>query len=106
MADTDTRSASPPEGNLLERLLDEVEQVSDGEAPPPPPPPPPGGSSPLGAILSNPALLSALPALMENLSPRLGLPEASTPPTTSLRKTIESISPSLPVKSWTETFTL
>ena len=72
MADTDTRSASPPEGNLLERLLDEVEQVSDGEAPPPPPPPPPGGSSPLGAILSNPALLSALPALMENLSPLLG----------------------------------
>ena len=72
MADTDTRSASPPEGNLLERLLDEVEQVSDGEAPPLPPPPPPGGSSPLGAILSNPALLSALPALMENLSPLLG----------------------------------
>lgn len=72
MADTDTRSASPPEGNLLERLLDEVEQVSDGEAPPPPPPPPPGGSSPLGAILSNPAILSALPALMENLSPLLG----------------------------------
>ena len=78
MADTDTRSASPPESGLLERLLDEIEGASDGasdgEAPPPPVPPPPSGGSLPGALLSNPALLSALPALLENLSPLLGSP--------------------------------
>lgn len=78
MADTDTRSASPPESGLLERLLDEIEGApdgaSDGEAPPPPVSPPPSGGSLPGALLSNPALLSALPALLENLSPLLGSP--------------------------------
>ena len=74
MADTDTRSASPPESGLLERLLDEIEGAPDGEAPPPPVSPPPSGGSLPGALLSNPALLSALPALLENLSPLLGSP--------------------------------
>ena len=78
MADTDTRSASPPESGLLERLLDEIEGASDGapdgEAPHPPVSPPPSGGSLPGALLSNPALLSALPALLENLSPLLGSP--------------------------------
>ena len=78
MADTDTRSASPPESGLLERLLDEIEGASDGasdgEAPPPPVSPPPSGGGLPGALLSNPALLSALPALLENLSPLLGSP--------------------------------
>lgn len=67
---------------LLERLLDEAEAPpAEASAPPPPsaptaatpsdgPPPaqPSSGDTPLlGTLLSNPALLSALPALMENL---------------------------------------
>ena len=71
--------APPPDPQgLLERLLDEAEAQSPtssaSSAPPtaavnaPPPPPP----SPLGALLSDPALLTALPSLMENLTPLLG----------------------------------
>jgi hypothetical protein len=74
--------APPPDPQgLLERLLDEAESQSPpssaSSAPPqqptaavnaPPPPPP----SPLGALLSDPALLTALPSLMENLTPLLG----------------------------------
>jgi hypothetical protein len=37
-----------------------------------PPSPAGGDGSPLGALLANPALLTALPTLMENLSPLLG----------------------------------
>ena len=70
--------------NVLERLLDEAE--GGGEAPalssqaPPDEGTPPrdgagiGGGSPLGGLLSNPALLAALPTIMENLSPLLGNP--------------------------------
>lgn len=80
MADTDTRGASPPEQGLLERLLDEIEESTEGEEAPESKPAPspsvpsssPSAGSPLGALLSNPALLSALPTLMENLSPLLG----------------------------------
>ena len=67
---------------ILERLLDEAE----GGAPPPsaPPPSPPheggqpsspmdgGAGMPLMGLLSNPALLAALPTVMENLSPLMG----------------------------------
>ncbi len=72
---------------LLARLLDEAEaaQTADQSSPseqsttPPPSSPPAtdepvaaGGLSPLlGGLLSNPALLSALPTLVENLSPLL-----------------------------------
>ena len=66
---------------LLDQLLDEAENNPTIGSPPPPSPPAssvPSGESPpapassgdpplLGALLSNPALLSALPALMENL---------------------------------------
>lgn len=70
-----------PQG-LLDRLLDEVEAAAPPAAEPPPtsPPPvwqssgetpPPPAGNPLGLLLQNPALLSALPSLMENLSPLL-----------------------------------
>ena len=70
-----------PQG-LLDRLLDEAEAAAPPAAEPPPTPPPPVGQSsgetppppagnPLGLLLQNPALLSALPSLMENLSPLL-----------------------------------
>ena len=76
---------------LLERLLDEAEGDAPLEADgsPPAPPPPDGADppaplppssplagaptgNPLGLLLQNPALLSALPSLLENLSPLLG----------------------------------
>ena len=84
-------------GEILERLLDEAEGESSSAPPPPPsgsavppasadagatvtgdtavpvsPPVSEGGISPLAGLLSNPALLSALPTVMENLSPLLG----------------------------------
>ena len=76
----DMHTSSP--GSLLERLLDEAEAAALPAAEPPPTPPPPAGQSsgevpsppagnPLGLLLQNPALLSALPSLMENLSPLL-----------------------------------
>lgn len=80
MAEDMTRSATTPSSptGLLERLLDEVENTSisadDPPTSPPAPPPtasPPLGGSPLGMLLQNPALLSALPSLVENLSPLL-----------------------------------
>ena len=77
-------------GEILERLLDEAEGEGSS-APPPPPasadagatvtgdtavpvsaPTSEGGISPLAGLLSNPALLSALPTVMENLSPLQG----------------------------------
>jgi hypothetical protein len=74
--------APPPDPQgLLERLLDEAEAQSPpssaSSAPPQQPTaavnaPPPPSSSPLGALLSDPALLTALPSLMENLTPLLG----------------------------------
>ena len=74
-------SLTAPTPDLLERLLEEAEaQSSSPSAPsePSPPPAPAVGSipkappSPLGALLSDPAVLTALPALMEDLSPLLG----------------------------------
>ena len=80
--DTIPMPTPPPDPQgLLERLLDEAEAQSppspDSSAPPPqptaavnaPPQPPP---SPLGALLSDPTVLTALPSLMENLTPLLG----------------------------------
>ena len=78
MAEDMTRATTPP-SDLLERLLDEVENAppSAEDAPLSPSAPPlttspPSGGSPLGMLFQNPALLSALPSLMENLSPLLG----------------------------------
>ena len=73
-------TASPPIGGLLERLLDEAEGatpsseavetaqavLSSGDAPRSG-----EGGTPLAALFSNPAILTALPSLMENLSPLL-----------------------------------
>ena len=76
-------------GGILERLLDEAEGVSAPTAPtvslpptsPPTDAPASGGSpsfadvlsggNPVASLLANPAVLSALPTLMENLSPLL-----------------------------------
>lgn len=72
--------------SVLDRLLDEAEGGGNGDIPPPPPASPhaettaiptaapaSASASPvsplLGSLLSNPALLSALPTLLENLSP-------------------------------------
>ncbi len=73
----DMNATSP--GALLERLLDEAEGKAPAasSAPPSEPPPAPtespsgvsaAGASPLAALLTDPAVLSALPALMEGLS--------------------------------------
>ena len=77
MAEDMTR-VTPPPSDLLERLLDEVENIPpSGDDPPTSPSAPPTatppfvGGSPLGMLLQNPAILSALPTLMENLSPLL-----------------------------------
>ena len=77
MAEDMTR-ATPPPSDLLERLLDEVENTPpSGDDPPTSPSAPPTatppsvGGSPLGMLLQNPAILSALSTLMENLSPLL-----------------------------------
>ncbi len=95
--DRPMNTAPPPArdmGALLDRLLDEAEQSpapsgpipSGGEPPASPPSPsplptagdaPPVGEMPnpmaslLGGLAANPALLSALPALLENLGPLL-----------------------------------
>lgn len=74
-------AAPPPLSGLLERILDEVE--ADAPSHPSTDTRPPvvepssaedllSGGHPLGLLLRNPALLSALPALLENLSPLLG----------------------------------
>ena len=84
MEDNRSTAGVSPRGmnEILERLLDEAE----GGAPPPsaPPPSPPheggqpsspmdgGAGMPLMGLLSNPALLAALPTVMENLSPLMG----------------------------------
>ena len=70
---------------VLERLLNEAEGANPPPPAPTPSPPPPssdgeqppspsdsGAGSPLAGLLSNPALLAALPAVMENLSPLMG----------------------------------
>lgn len=93
-------AASPPDSQgLLERLLDEAEAQASSpppsQEPPPqatatgasPSPPPSSPTSPLGTLLSDPAILTALPTLMENLTPLLGglgrgvgsAPQASRP---------------------------
>lgn len=83
MAEDLTPTTPPPQAGILERLLDEVENTAPppADSPPTPPPaagnpptdtPPPPAGNPLGLLLQNPALLSALPSLMENLSPLLG----------------------------------
>ncbi len=83
--DTDMQSttggAPPPAelNTLLQRLLDEAEAETADVSPPaaiptvsPPQPPPTTGGGGLGTLLSNPALLTALPTLAENLAPLLG----------------------------------
>ena len=78
MADDNAPLTSPalPQ-DLLERLLDEAEAAEAPLIPPPPAgqssgeTPPSPATNPLGLLLQNPALLSALPSLMENLSPLL-----------------------------------
>lgn len=69
----------PDPRGLLERLLDEAEAPSPPPPAAPPPHPPSDGEAssqappnPLGSLLSDPAVLTALPTLMENLSPLLG----------------------------------
>ena len=72
-------NATASVGGILERLLDEAEAASTPAPDASPPPQPslpaeavPGrGGSPMASLLSNPAVLSALPSLMENLSPLL-----------------------------------
>lgn len=82
--DTTPMSAPPPDpAGLLERLLDEAEAEVKSPPPAAPTEPPPISTAsvsstpqpspnPLGALLSDPAVLTALPTLMENLSPLLG----------------------------------
>ena len=83
-------SRSPDPKGLLERLLDEAEAEDGGESAPSAEvgsdgtlssessrqPQPPTSSAPPApmpeALLSNPALLTALPGLLENLTPLLG----------------------------------
>lgn len=75
-----TSPPAPEMNALLERLLDEVEKgPADGAHPPdipavaaPSPPSPTAGGNGLGALLTNPALLTVLPTLAENLAPLLG----------------------------------
>ena len=86
--------AAPTPGELLERLLDEVEAdpttSSSAPASVEASPSSPVGSSPLEMLLRNTSLLSALPSLMENLAPLLeGLgggtentPRTTRPPAT------------------------
>lgn len=88
-SDLPMSSATPTELNtLLNRLLDEAEEKEGGQSPSPTTeepapsspavsasvrtPPSGGGASPLGALLANPALLTALPTLAENIGPLLG----------------------------------
>ena len=81
MEDTHSTAGTSPKDlqEILARLMDQVE----GGASPPspashtegermPPPADEGAAFPLAGLLSNPALLSALPILMENLSPLMG----------------------------------
>ena len=97
-------ATSPPVGGILERLLDEAEAAAPQQpsvsVPTPPAalspsaaspsadvPPQEGGGNPLASLLTNPAVLSALPTLMENLTPLLsgvgqgvgGAPTATRP---------------------------
>lgn len=75
-----THTATPPGGGLLERLLDEVEgtspssEATEGEQATTAPTDTPRSAisgTPLASLLTNPAILTALPSLMENLSPLL-----------------------------------
>ena len=73
-----TQAASPSAEGLLERLLDEAEAtpsptgaLSQASAPSAEISPPGGGEASLASLLTNPAMLTALPVLMENLSPLL-----------------------------------
>jgi hypothetical protein len=92
----ETKATAPGDGmnHLLERLLDEVESPPAEDSTPDGSPPPPAvqssravsedglldglrdgagaGGSPLAALLSNPALMSALPMLIENIGPLMG----------------------------------
>ena len=69
MADTLTTSSPPPSASgLLERLLDEVEATTDGGSPPERQSVEPPKKSPLGLLLGDPTILSALPSLLGRLS--------------------------------------
>ncbi len=89
--DIATAHAATERRDILGRILDEVEgsaplaSVPPPEIPPAAPPGAPpgappagppmtldGGGSPLAGLLSNPALLAALPTLLENVGPLLG----------------------------------
>lgn len=95
MEDNRSTAGVSPRGmnEILERLLDEAEggapppsapsPPTPASVPPPPPSPPHeggqpsspmdgGAGMPLMGLLSNPALLAALPTVMENLSPLMG----------------------------------
>lgn len=66
-------SAPPPSGSAAPPpLADTAASVTGDTAVPVNAPSSEGGISPLAGILSNPALLSALPTVMENLSPLMG----------------------------------
>ncbi len=73
-------SVVPPSEQTPDRTSDRTPDLTVRTSPPPAvgTPPPSGaqpqGANPLGALLSNPAVLSALPVLMENLTPLLGSP--------------------------------
>lgn len=92
--------AGPLSGSLAGRLSQILDEVEGQSSPPPPEPaeqPTEAASAPvlgnpnsgalLGGLLSNPALLSAIPTLLENLSPLLsghgtsqgGTPQSGTP---------------------------
>ena len=76
MTEYTSTGGSPPTADtssLLDRILDEVESMpSPPPASSPPSPPRAGDMGALGGLLSNPALMSALPTLLGNLSPFLG----------------------------------
>lgn len=74
MTDYIPTGGSPPTADasgLLDRILSEVEATSSppSAAAPPPPSPSTGDPGALGGLLSNPALLSAIPTLLGNLAP-------------------------------------
>ena len=88
MADTLTIPSPPPSANgLLERLLDEVEAATDGGRPPEGQSVEPPKKDPLGLLLRDPTILSALPSLLGRLSspasvgdkPAEGSPRATHP---------------------------
>lgn len=78
MAENPTTPSPPPMADgLLERLLDEAEASADGVSLPEPPTPEPPPKNPLGLLLQDPTILSALPSLLGRLSSSMGSPMGS-----------------------------